>query len=147
MSGKCVIDTPQQFADQADKTVTGGIKSLYLPEEEVLVEPEDLEKTPRIKDTLQVHMVRRFLDIQKTPYLEFFNLATDKKPFLLNAMANMRPVDINATQSTIVSVIFVLPIINQLKNGFSAWLVWFGLLPYVITDQVISHFYFLFYIW
>ena len=119
MSGKCVIDTPQQFADQADKTITG-IKSLHLPEEEVLVEPENLEKVPRIKDTLQVHLVRRFLDIQKIPCFYFFNLATDKKPFLLNTMTNIRPVDINATQSMIVSVIFVWPIINQLKNGFNA---------------------------
>ena len=38
MSEKCVIDTPQQFADHAEKTITG-ITSLYFPEEEVLIEP------------------------------------------------------------------------------------------------------------
>ena len=38
MSEKCVIDTPQQFADHAEKTITG-ITSLYLPEEEVLIKP------------------------------------------------------------------------------------------------------------
>ena len=69
MSGKCVIDAPQQFADQADQMITG-ITSLYLLEE-VLVEPEDIEKAPRIKDTLQVHMVKKLFDNQKVPYLEF----------------------------------------------------------------------------
>ena len=50
MSGKCVIDTPQQFADHAGKTIID-IASLYLSEE-VLVGPEDIEKA---------HIVRRFL--------------------------------------------------------------------------------------
>ena len=54
------------------------IKSLYLPEKEVLVEPEDIKKAPRIKDILQENMVKRLFHIQKVPYLELFNLATAK---------------------------------------------------------------------
>ena len=39
----------------------------------------------------------------------------------------MHPVNINnTTQSIIVTVVFVWPIINQLKNGFNARFVWFG---------------------
>ena len=108
MSEKCVIDTPQQFSDHSDKTITG-ITSLYLAEEEVLVEPEGIEKAPRIKDTQQVHMVIRLF---KVPHLESFNLASDKKPFLLNTISNIQAVDINATQSMIVTVFFVWSIIN-----------------------------------
>ena len=65
-----------------NKTIAD-ITSLYLPEGEFLVEPEDIEKAPRIKDTLQVYMVKRLFDIRKVPNLELFNLATNKKPFLL----------------------------------------------------------------
>ena len=75
-----MIDILQQFVDHADKMTTG-IRSLYQPEKEILVEPEDIEKVPRIKDALQVHMVERLFNILKFPYLEFFNLATDKPSF------------------------------------------------------------------
>ena len=37
-----MIDILQQFADHADKMTTG-IISLYQPEKEILVEPEDIE--------------------------------------------------------------------------------------------------------
>ena len=40
-------------------------------------------------------------------------------------MVNIQPVDINATESMIVTVVFVVPIINQLNNGFNARFVWF----------------------
>ena len=87
---------------------------------------EDIEKAPRIKDTLQVHIVKRLFNIQKVSELELLNVSTDKKPFLLNAMANIQPVDINITQSMIVTVVFVGSVISQLENGFNARFVWFG---------------------
>ena len=65
---------------------------------------EDIEKALRIQDTLQVHIVKRLVDIQKVSQLELLNVSTDKKPFLVNAMANIQPVDINITQSMIVTV-------------------------------------------
>ena len=40
MSGKCVIDTPKEFAEYSKKAVKG-ITSLYLPSEDVLVDPGD----------------------------------------------------------------------------------------------------------
>ena len=80
MSGKCVIDTPTPFMEHAGKAVKG-ITSIFLPAEDVLIEPEDIEASPRIKDTLQIHMVKRFFDEQNFPYLQFFKMATDEKPF------------------------------------------------------------------
>ena len=71
MSGKCVIDKPQQFADHADKKITGKT-SLYLLEEEVLVEPEDIEKAPKIKETLQVHMVKKAIRHSESSVLGVF---------------------------------------------------------------------------
>ena len=80
MSGKCVIDIPKPFAKYADKAVKG-ITSLYLTAQDVLIEPDDIEASPRIKDTLQIHMIKRFFDEQNAPYLQFFKMATDEKPF------------------------------------------------------------------
>ena len=71
MSGKCVIDTPKQFAEHAEK-VAKGITSLY-----VLVDPDDIEVSPSIHEMLQVHMVKRHF----VPYLEFYRMTTDTKPF------------------------------------------------------------------
>ena len=79
MSGKTVIDTPKPFAEHADKAVKG-ITSLYLSAEEVLIEPDDIEVSPRIEDIIQIHMIIRFFDEQKVPYLQF-KVANDKKPF------------------------------------------------------------------
>ena len=80
ISRKCVIDTPKPFAEHADKAVKG-ITSLYLPAEDVLIEPDDIEVSPAIKDTLQIHMIKRFFDEQNVPYLPFFKMATEEKPF------------------------------------------------------------------
>lgn len=111
-----MIDILQQFADHADKMTTG-ITSLYQPEKEILVEPEDIEKVPRIKDALQVHMVRRLFNILKFPYLEFFNLTTEKPSF---TQYYGQYTTCGHKRNSIVDShgVFVKPIISQLKNGF-----------------------------
>ena len=47
---------------------------VYLPAD-VLIEPDDIEASPRIKVTLQIHMIKWFFDEQ------FFKMAADGKPF------------------------------------------------------------------
>ena len=51
---------------------------LYLLTEDVLIEPDDIEVSPRI---LQIHMIKRFRNEQNVPYLQFFKMATDEMPF------------------------------------------------------------------
>ena len=80
MSGKCVIDTPKPFAKHADKSVKG-ITSLYLSEEDILIKPDGIEASPKIKETPQVHMIKLFFDEQNIPYLQFFKMAADGRPF------------------------------------------------------------------
>ena len=80
MSGKSVIDTPKQFAQHANKEVKS-ITSGYLPAEDVLIEPEDIQASLRIKYTLQIHMIKRFFDKENVPFLHFFKMATNKRPF------------------------------------------------------------------
>ena len=77
---ECVIDTPKPFAEHAVKAVKS-ITSLYIPSEDVLMESDDIETSLRIKDTLQIHMIKWFFDEQNVPYLQFFKTATDGKPF------------------------------------------------------------------
>ena len=80
MSGKSVTDTPKPFVEHADKVVKD-ITPLYRPAEDVFIEPDDIEASPRIKDTLQIHMIKRFFDEQNVPYLQFFKRDTNKNPF------------------------------------------------------------------
>ena len=58
-----------------------GITFLYFPAEDVLIELDNIKTSPRIKDTLQIHMIKRFFDKQNVPYLQFFKMTTDEKPF------------------------------------------------------------------
>ena len=80
MSWKFVIDIPKPFAQHADKA-DKGITSLYLHAEDVLIEPDYIVVFPIIKDTLQIHIIKRFFDEQDVPYLQFFKMATNEKPF------------------------------------------------------------------
>ena len=43
-----------------------------------------------------------------------------------NTITNIQPVNINATESMMATVVFIWPIINQLKNVFNTRFVWFG---------------------
>ena len=80
MYWKCAVDIPKQFVEHADKAVKG-ITYFYLLAEDVLIEPDNIEASPRVKDTLHIHMIKWFFDEQNVPYLQFFKMATDEKPF------------------------------------------------------------------
>ena len=80
MSGKCVIETPKQFAEYAEKSIKG-LTSLYLPANEVMTEPDGTDLAPKIPETLQVHMLKRLFNDQKVPYIEFFKTASDTEPY------------------------------------------------------------------
>ena len=66
--------------EHTDKAFKGATY-LYLPAEDVLIEPDNIKASPRIKDTLQIHIIKRFFDEQNVPYLQFLNMASDGKPF------------------------------------------------------------------
>ena len=68
-SGKILINTSKEFAICADK-VADGVTSIYLAEDEVLEEPAETEKAPKIDQTLQIHKVKRLCDNRNVCYLE-----------------------------------------------------------------------------
>ena len=57
-SEKVTIADAKHFASYAD-SILNGIKSLYMPSEEVLIEPASVENAPKQAGTLEVHKVRR----------------------------------------------------------------------------------------
>ena len=70
--GKCNWHTKTIY-EHADEAVKG-ITSLHLLAD-VSIEPDDIKASTRIKDTLQIDMIKRFFDEH------FFKMATDEKPF------------------------------------------------------------------
>ena len=54
MSSKCYIRNAEEFSNYANKVVNG-ITSIYLLEGEQLTEPEDIDNSPKILETLSIH--------------------------------------------------------------------------------------------
>ena len=104
MSGKSVIDTPKPLAEHADKAVKV-ITFLYLPAKDVLV-----------KDTLRIHMIKRFFNERNISYLQFFKMATDEKSFFTQFYGKEFEV-IKKLLLMITIAVYALETMNQLKNG------------------------------
>ena len=79
-SNKIKISNAHDFAKYADSIVKG-ITSLYMAIDEVILEPEDVEKAPAIRGTLQIHKVIRKFNEDNVCKLEFFCLASESEPF------------------------------------------------------------------
>ena len=66
-----------EHAIKAVKAIT----SLHLPAEDGLIEPDDIEASPKVKNDLEIHIIKLFFNEQNVLYLQFFKIATEKKPF------------------------------------------------------------------
>ena len=66
-----------EHAIKAVKAIT----SLHLPAEDGLIEPDDIEASPTVKNDLEIHIIKLFFNEQNVLYLQFFKIATEKKPF------------------------------------------------------------------
>ena len=79
-SKKCVINGAKDFAEYANKIING-ISCLYLAENEIMAEPQDIETSPKIKRTLKVHKVLRTYNEDNVCKIEFYKLADETDPF------------------------------------------------------------------
>ena len=79
-SKKCLINGAKDFAEYADKIING-ISCLYLAENEIMAEPQDIETSPKIKRTLKVHKVLRTYNEDNVCKMEFYELADETDPF------------------------------------------------------------------
>ena len=121
MSGKSIIDTPYPFVEYVDKAVKG-ITSLYLSVEDILIAPDDIEASLRIKDTLQIPMIKWLPDKQNVPYLLTcsFTKWLPTKSFPSHNFMGKELEVIKKLRLMITIVAHVLETMNQPKNGFSA---------------------------
>ena len=72
--------TTKDFAGYANKIING-ISCLYLAENEIMAEPQDIETSPKIKRTLKVHKVLRTYNEDNVCKMEFYELADETDPF------------------------------------------------------------------
>ena len=73
-SKKCVINGAKDFAEYANKIING-ISCLYLAENEIMAEPQDIETSIEIPRTLKIHKVLRTYNEDNVCKMEFYELA------------------------------------------------------------------------
>ena len=71
-----MINGAKDFAVYASKIING-ISCLYLAENEIMAEPQDIETSPKIKRTLKVHKVLRTYNEDNVCKMEFYELADE----------------------------------------------------------------------
>ena len=79
-SKKCVTNGAKDFAEYANKIING-ISCLYLAENEIIAEPQDIKTSPKILRTLKVHKVLRTYHEDNVCKMEFYELADETDPF------------------------------------------------------------------
>ena len=79
-SKKCVINGTKDGADYASKIING-ISCLYLTENEIMAEPQDIETPPKIPRTLKIHKVLKTYIEDNVCKMEFYELADETDPF------------------------------------------------------------------
>ena len=86
-SGFVTIDSPFEF-HQAILKFVPSIKSVYLPDTNVLNEPENIEQeSKKIPETFKVHHMERF-EVKGVYGLKFFYLAEDEQSFYTQWYSN-----------------------------------------------------------
>ena len=78
-SKKCVINGANDFAEYKNKIING-ISCLFLVENEIIAEPQDIKTSPKIPRTLKAHEVLRTYH-QDVCKMEFYKFAEETDPF------------------------------------------------------------------
>ena len=78
LSGEVVIGSPEEFARYVNQICQ--VDSLYLPTAEIPDEPEDVQHSSSIPDTLKTHRVVCGLSKLKIPHLKFYYMSADPEP-------------------------------------------------------------------
>ena len=75
-----MINGAKDFAEYANKIIDG-ISSLYLAENDIVAESQDIKTSPKIPKALKVHKVLRNYNEENVCKMEFYELAAETKPF------------------------------------------------------------------
>ena len=84
-SKTCVINGAKIFAEYANKIING-ISCLYLADNEIMAEPQDIETSPKIPRTLKVHNVLRTI-MKMFIKWSFMSLLTKQTHFTFSGSA------------------------------------------------------------
>ena len=75
-----MINTAEEFATKASKAVPS-IQSIYLSEDDEIIEPSFARVAPNIQGTLHTHYVERSFNSNGVCFLKFYRSSNDLKPF------------------------------------------------------------------
>ena len=73
-----MIGSPEEFGRYANQICQ--VDSLYLPTVEIPDEPEHVQYSSSIPDTLKTHRVVRGISKHKIPYLKIYYMSTNHEP-------------------------------------------------------------------
>ena len=79
-SGRLTVNSPKEFAAAAQDLVPS-ITTLFLPIAEMLEEPHDIDNSPKIPETLDIHKVKRSFNLQGIPLMEFSKMSNEDACF------------------------------------------------------------------
>ena len=121
-SGFVTFDSPFEF-HQAILKFFPLIKSVYLPDTDVLNEPENVEhEFKKNPETLKVHYVERF-EVKGVYGLKFFYLVEDEQAFYTQWFQTGRMLSFAGTKLQMLMTTIVLcalkSISKEKKNGYS----------------------------
>ena len=68
--------------------MTAQFRSHFLPESEMLQEPNETENAPVVLETLKVHKAARKFNSQGVVYTEFYMLSKESKPYFTQYYRN-----------------------------------------------------------
>ena len=79
-TGQLLVHSPIEFSEAVTKFVPS-IHAVYLPENENIVEPEDIIMTRKIDQTLKIHKLEKKCSQNGDTYINFFKSDDDEDPF------------------------------------------------------------------
>ena len=95
-----------------------------MPVEEVLEQPENINSSPRIPGTLEVHKIARTFSTDGICKMEFYYTAVDEKPFNEQWYRKDEYPDVcshtELRTNLVLHVLSAMELMQQIKNGWNA---------------------------
>ena len=80
LSNKMSIRNAHEVSDYANKVVSG-INCIYLPEDQLTIEPADIDAAAKIAETLTIHKLTRGFNEDDISFIKSYRLTNGEKPF------------------------------------------------------------------
>ena len=107
---------------EASKAVAS-IQSIYLSQDDEMIEPLFVKVAPYIQGTLDTHYVKRSFNSNKVCFLECYRSLNDLEPFHFHCCSRVNTLVCDHVQrATKMSVLFLRNFIMRMRNGFSVLL-------------------------